>query len=35
LINLLVDSLLIFAPVFIASGGTQSGGPNNSLLFYV
>lgn len=35
LINLLVDSLLIFAPVFIASGGTQSGGPNNSLLFYM
>lgn len=35
LINLLVDSLLIFAPVFIASGGTQTGGPNNSLLFYM
>ncbi len=35
LINLLVDSLLIFAPIFIASGGTQSGGPNNSLLFYM
>ncbi|MEJ7747989.1 MAG: sugar ABC transporter permease [Candidatus Limnocylindrales bacterium] len=34
-INLLVDSLLIFAPVFIASGGTQTGGPNNSLLFYM
>jgi len=33
LINLLVDALLIFAPVFIASGGTQTGGPNNSLLF--
>jgi multiple sugar transport system permease protein len=35
LINLLVDSLLIFAPVFIASGGGQTGGPNNSLLFYM
>lgn len=35
LINLLVDSLLIFAPVFIASSGTQTGGPNNSLLFYM
>jgi ABC-type sugar transport system permease subunit len=33
LINLLVDALLIFAPIFIASGGTDSGGPNNSLLF--
>jgi multiple sugar transport system permease protein len=33
LINLLVDSLLVFAPVFIASGGTQTGGPANSLLF--
>jgi len=33
LINLLVDSLLVFAPIFIASGGTQSGGPANSLLF--
>jgi multiple sugar transport system permease protein len=35
LVNLLVDSLLIFAPIFIASGGTQTGGPNNSLLFYM
>jgi multiple sugar transport system permease protein len=35
LVNLLVDSLLIFAPVFIASGGTETGGPNNSLLFYM
>ncbi|MEA2519035.1 MAG: hypothetical protein QOF49_1115 [Chloroflexota bacterium] len=35
LINLLVDSLLIFAPVFIASGGADTGGPNNSLLFYM
>jgi multiple sugar transport system permease protein len=33
LINLLVDSLLVFAPVFIASGGGQTGGPANSLLF--
>jgi ABC-type sugar transport system permease subunit len=33
LINLLVDALLIFAPIFIASGGTDTGGPNNSLLF--
>jgi multiple sugar transport system permease protein len=33
LINLLVDALLIFAPIFIASSGTDSGGPNNSLLF--
>ncbi len=33
LINLLVDALLIFAPVFIATGGSQTGGPNNSLLF--
>jgi ABC-type sugar transport system permease subunit len=33
LINLLIDALLVFAPVFIASGGTQTGGPNNSLLF--
>jgi ABC-type sugar transport system permease subunit len=33
LINLLVDALLVFAPIFIASGGTDSGGPNNSLLF--
>ena len=35
LINLLVDALLVFAPVFIASGGTQTGGPNNSLLFFM
>jgi multiple sugar transport system permease protein len=35
LINLLVDSLLIFAPVFIATGGAETGGPNNSLLFYM
>ncbi len=33
LINLLVDALLVFAPVFIASSGMQTGGPNNSLLF--
>lgn len=33
MINLLVDSLLVFAPVFIASGGGQTGGPANSLLF--
>jgi len=33
LINLLVDSLLVFAPVFIASSGGQTGGPANSLLF--
>ena len=33
LINLLVDALLVFAPVFIASGGTQTGGPGNSLMF--
>jgi multiple sugar transport system permease protein len=35
LINLLVDALLVFAPVFIASGGAQTGGPNNSLLFFM
>lgn len=33
LINQLVDALLIFAPIFIASGGGDTGGPNNSLLF--
>ncbi len=33
LINLLVDALLVFAPIFIVSGGTQTGGPANSLLF--
>jgi multiple sugar transport system permease protein len=33
LINLLVDALLVFAPVFIAAGGTQTGGPANSLMF--
>lgn len=33
LINLLVDALLVFAPIYIASCGGETGGPNNSLLF--
>jgi multiple sugar transport system permease protein len=35
LINLVVDGLLIFGPIFIISGGAYRGGPDDSLLFYM
>jgi len=35
LINLVVDGLLIFGPIFVISGGGYKGGPDDSLLFYM
>ena len=35
LINLVVDGLLIFGPIFVISGGAYRGGPDDSLLFYM
>lgn len=35
LINLVVDGLLLFGPIFIISGGAYKGGPDDSLLFYM
>ncbi len=35
LLNLVVDSLLIFGPIFVISGGAYRGGPDDSLLFYM
>ena len=35
LINALIDALLVFGPVFVLVGGGGSGGPDNSLLFYM
>lgn len=34
-VNLVIDGLLVFGPIFVISGGAQSGGPANSLLFYM
>lgn len=34
-INLVIDGLLVFGPVFVISGGAYTGGPNDSLLFYM
>jgi multiple sugar transport system permease protein len=34
-LNLVIDGLLVFGPIFIVSGGAYSGGPNDSLLFYM
>jgi multiple sugar transport system permease protein len=35
LINSIVDALLVFGPVYVVSGGVSTGGPANSLLFYM
>jgi multiple sugar transport system permease protein len=35
LVNSIVDALLVFGPVFIVSSGSATGGPANSLLFYM
>lgn len=35
LINTIVDGLLVFGPIFVISSGSQTGGPANSLLFYM
>lgn len=35
LINLVVDGLLLFGPIFVISGGAYKGGPDDSLLFYM
>jgi multiple sugar transport system permease protein len=35
LVNLVVDGLLVFGPIFVISGGAYSGGPDDSLLFYM
>ena len=35
LLNAVIDALLIFGPLFVLVGGGGSGGPENSLLFYM
>ena len=35
LLNAVIDALLIFGPMFVLVGGGGSGGPDNSLLFYM
>ena len=35
LVNLVVDGLLVFGPIFVVSSGAYSGGPDDSLLFYM
>ncbi len=35
LLNAVIDALLIFGPLFVLVGGGGSGGPDNSLLFYM
>ncbi|MGI8872511.1 MAG: carbohydrate ABC transporter permease [Candidatus Limnocylindria bacterium] len=35
LINTIVDGLLVFGPIYVISSGAQTGGPANSLLFYM
>ncbi|MGH3148664.1 MAG: carbohydrate ABC transporter permease [Rubrobacter sp.] len=35
LLNAIIDSLLFFGPLFVLTGGTGGGGPENSLLFYM
>jgi multiple sugar transport system permease protein len=34
-LNAVIDALLIFGPLFVLTGGTGGGGPENSLLFYM
>ena len=34
-LNAVIDALLIFGPLFVLTGGTGGGGPDNSLLFYM
>ncbi len=34
-LNAIIDSLLFFGPLFVLTGGTGGGGPENSLLFYM
>lgn len=34
-VNLVIDGLLVFGPIFVISGGANSGGPADSLLFYM
>jgi multiple sugar transport system permease protein len=34
-VNLVIDGLLVFGPIFVISGGAHSGGPADSLLFYM
>lgn len=34
-VNLVIDGLLVFGPIFVISGGAHSGGPGDSLLFYM
>lgn len=34
-LNAVIDALLIFGPLFVLVGGGGSGGPENSLLFYM
>lgn len=35
LLNAIIGSLLFFGPLFVLTGGTGGGGPENSLLFYM
>jgi multiple sugar transport system permease protein len=34
-VNTIVDALLVFGPVFVVSSGAETGGPGNSLMFYM
>ena len=34
-LNAVIDALLIFGPLFVLTGGTGGGGPENALLFYM